>query len=119
MLLTPRATRAAPGLGMLLLGLAFSGTAALLITVMGAVILPRLLGPMQAEGMTLPWLTRAFASGYLLVWLGPLAVLLGWRFGQRLRQWLAVVIGLVSMLLAGAIAVVAMYLAVFAQAGAI
>ena len=117
MLLTSRAARAAPGLGMLLLGLAFSGITAVLITVMGAVILPRLLGAMQQGDSALPGLTGAFASGYPLVWLCPVAVLLGWRFGQGLRQWLAVVIGMASMLLAGGIAVVAMYMAVFAQAG--
>lgn len=117
-MLAPGAARAA-GLGMLVLGLACSGTAALLITVMGAAILPRLLGPMQAQGMALPWLTEAFASAYPLVWLCPLAVLAGWWFGQGLRHWLAAVIGIGAMLLCGGIAVVAMYMAVFAQVGAI
>lgn len=118
-LLTPRAMRAGSGVGMLMLGLAFSGITAVLITVMGAAILPRLLGPMQEQGMALPWLTQAFASIYLLVWLAPLAVLAGWLLGQGVRHWLAAVIGIASMLLAGSIAVVAMYMAVFAQAGAL
>ncbi|MEG2803655.1 hypothetical protein [Stenotrophomonas sp.] len=109
----------AGGLAGLILGLASSGVAALLITLMGAVILPPLMGPMQAAGAALPWLTRAFAGGYLLVWLGPLLVVLAWRFGGPLRGVVATLIGLAPMLLGGAFAVLAMYLAVFAQAAAI
>jgi len=109
----------AVGVGALVVGLATSGVTALLTTLMGAVILPRLLAPLQAQGMAPPSFTTAFAAGYPVAWLGPLVVLLVWRFGGMHGRWLAGVVGLASMLVAGSIAVVAMYLAVFAQASAI
>jgi len=109
----------AVGVGALVVGLATSGVTALLTTLMGAVILPRLLAPLQAQGMPPPSLTSTFAAGYPLAWLGPLAVLLVWRFGGVHGRWLAGLVGLAAMLVAGSIAVVAMYMALFAQASAI
>lgn len=107
------------GVGALVLGLATSGVTAVLITLMGAVILPPLLAPLQAQGMPPPSLTGAFAAAYPVVWLGPLVVLLVWRFGGVHGRWLAGLVGLASMLVAGSIAVVAMYMALFAQASSI
>jgi hypothetical protein len=109
----------AVGVGALVVGLATSAVAALLTTLMGAVILPPLLAPLQAQGMPPPSLTGAFAAAYPLAWLGPLAVLLVWRFGGVHGRWLAGLVGMASMLVVGGIAVVAMYLALFAQASAI
>ena len=109
----------AVGVGALVVGLATGGVTALLTTLMGAVILPRLLAPLQAQGMPPPSFTSAFAAGYPVAWLGPLLVLLVWRFGGVHGRWLAGVVGLASMLVVGSIAVVAMYMALFAQASAI
>lgn len=117
--LTPLTAYRAVGVGAGVVGLATSGLTALLATLMGAVILPRLLAPLQALGMPPPSLTSAFAAGYPLAWLGPVGVLLVWRFGGVHGHWLAGVVGLASMLVAGSIAVVAMYLALFAQASTI
>lgn len=116
-----RSARAAPrraGIAGLLLGLACSGLAALLITVMGASILPRLLAPIQEAGAAVPWLTRTFATGYGLVWLGPVLVVLVWRLGGALGNVMATLAGVATMLVGGAVTVLAMYLAVFAQTAA-
>ncbi|MCF7751494.1 hypothetical protein KQ945_12090 [Bacillus subtilis subsp. subtilis] len=113
------ATGGVAGLGALVLGLLCSGITAVLVTVMGAVLLPRLLLPLQEQGMAPPALSSAFASSYALVWLGPALVVLVAVFGRRLRYWLAGVLGVAAMLLWGSFAVMAMYLALFSQAAAI
>ncbi len=113
------ATGGAVGLGALVLGLVCSGVAAVLVTAMGAALLPRLLAPLLEAGMAPPALSAAFASTYPWVWSGPVLVVLVAVFGRGLRYWMAGVVGVASMLLWGSFAVVAMYLSLFSQAAAI
>lgn len=113
------ATRGAVGLGALVLGLVCSGVTAVLVTAMGAALLPRLLAPLLGAGMAPPALSAAFASAYPWVWAGPVLVVLVAVFGRGLRYWMAGVVGVASMLLWGSFAVVAMYLSLFVQAAAV
>ncbi len=113
------ATGGAVGLGALVLGLVCSGVTAVLVTAMGAALLPRLLAPLLEAGMAPPALSAAFASTYPWVWAGPVLVVLVAVFGRGLRYWMAGVVGVASMLLWGSFAVVAMYLSLFVQAAAV
>lgn len=113
------ATGGIAGVGALVIGLACSGITAVLVTAMGAVLLPRLLAPLLEAGMAPPALSAAFASAYPWVWAGPVLVALVAVYGRRLRYWLAGVVGMVSMLLWGSFAVLAMYVSLFVQAAAV
>ncbi|WP_137189811.1 hypothetical protein [Stenotrophomonas rhizophila] len=113
------ATGGIAGVGALVVGLACSGITAVLATAMGAALLPRLLAPLLEAGMAPPALSAAFVSTYPWVWTGPVLVVLVAVFGGRLRYWLAGVVGMVSMLLWGSFAVLAMYLSLFVQAAAV
>lgn len=113
------ATGGIAGVGALVLGLACSAVTAILVTAMGAALLPHLLAPLQQAGMAPPAVSAAFASSYRWVWLGPLLVLAVAVFGRGLRYWLAGLLGLATMLAWGSFAVVAMYLALFVQAAAV
>jgi hypothetical protein len=113
------ATGGAVGLGALVLGLVCSGVTAVLVTAMGAALLPRLLAPLLEAGMAPPALSAAFASAYPWVWSGPVLVVMVAGFGRGLRFWMAGVVGVASMLLWGSFAVVAMYLSLFVQAAAV
>jgi hypothetical protein len=101
------------------LGLVCSGVTAVLVTAMGAALLPRLLAPLLEAGMALPALSAAFASAYPWVWSGPVLVVMVAVFGRGLRFWMAGVVGVASMLLWGSFAVVAVYLSLFVQAAAV
>ncbi len=113
------ATGGIAGVGALVIGLACSGITAVLVTAMGAALLPRLLAPLLQAGMEPPALSAAFVSSYPWVWAGPVLVVLVAVFGGGLRYWLAGVVGMVSMLLWGSFAVLAMYLSLFVQAAAV
>lgn len=107
------------GVGALVIGLACSGITAVLVTAMGVALLPRLLAPLLQAGMEPPALSAAFVSSYPWVWAGPVLMVLVAVFGGGLRYWLAGVVGMVSMLLWGSFAVLAMYLSLFVQAAAV
>lgn len=113
------ATGGIAGVGALVVGLACSGITAVLVTAMGVALLPRLLAPLLQAGMEPPALSAAFVSSYPWVWAGPVLVVLVAVFGGGLRYWLAGVVGMVSMLLWGSFAVLAMYLSLFVQAAAV
>lgn len=113
------ATGGIAGVGALVIGLACSGITAVLVTAMGVALLPRLLAPLLQAGMEPPALSAAFVSSYPWVWAGPVLVVLVAVFGGGLRYWLAGVVGMVSMLLWGSFAVLAMYLSLFVQAAAV
>jgi hypothetical protein len=113
------ATGGIAGVGALVIGLACSGITAVLVTAMGAALLPRLLAPLLEAGMAPSALSAAFVSTYPWVWTGPVLVVLVAVFGGGLRYWLAGVVGMVSMLLWGSFAVLAMYLSLFVQAAAV
>lgn len=113
------ATGGIAGVGALVIGLACSGITAVLVTAMGVALLPRLLAPLLQAGMEPPALSAAFVSSYPWVWAGPVLVVLVAVLGGGLRYWLAGVVGMVSMLLWGSFAVLAMYLSLFVQAAAV
>ena len=86
---------------------------------LGQSLISHHLRSLREAGLAPPALSAAYVSTYPWVWTGPVLVVLVAVFGGRLRYWLAGVVGMVSMLLWGSFAVLAMYLSLFVQAAAV
>lgn len=98
------------GWGWLLVGLLFSGTAAVGCTVLGRFAIPGFAERFAQAGQPLPLITQLFASSYGLVWLGPLLVVAAWLAGHAR---LSALMGSVVLVLATPVAAFAAYLPLF------
>ncbi|MGE6334401.1 hypothetical protein [Stenotrophomonas sp. NPDC077659] len=101
---------ASTGWGWLLVGLLFSGTAAVGCTALGRFAIPSFVEKFAEAGQPLPLITQLFASSYGLAWLGPLLVVAAWLGGHAR---LSALVGSAVLMMATPIAMFAAYLPLF------
>ncbi len=98
------------GWGWLLVGLLFSGTAAVGCTALGRFAIPQFAQQFADAGQPLPVITQFFAGSYGLAWLGPPLVIAAWLAGWAR---LSALIGSVTLMVATPLAMFAAYLPLF------
>ena len=98
------------GWGWLLLGLLFSGTAAVGCTAVGRFAMPGFVEQFAEAGQPLPLISQLFASSYGLAWLAPPLVVAAWLAGHAR---LSALIGSAALMLATPLTLFATYLPLF------
>ncbi len=100
-----------PGKGWLLASLCLTVLTAITVSA----VVPQFLPLFSSFGAELPWLSRVVVEGMLFVWLLPVCVVLAWFRWPRIRQraFVAMSIGLLSLIVVLPLVIYAMYLPIF------